>query len=60
MDEYQALYEEQFIRNLARYSSLRERIRKRRVQIKQGLIQAVARRERIDNYHSVLSICGGL
>ena len=29
MDEYQGLYEEQFVRNLKRYSSMRERIRKK-------------------------------
>ena len=33
MDEYQGFYEDQFVRNLARYSSLRKRIRKRVGQI---------------------------
>ena len=33
MDEYQAFYEDQFVRNLTRYSSLRKRIQKRVGQI---------------------------
>jgi len=33
VDEHQAFYEDQFVRNLARYSSLRKRIRKRVGQI---------------------------
>ena len=33
MNEYQAIYEERFVQNLARYSSLRQRIRRRVEQI---------------------------
>ena len=33
MDEYQGFYEDRFVRNLARHSSLRKRIRKRVGQI---------------------------
>ncbi len=33
MNEYEAFYESRFVRNLARYSSLRERIQRRVEQI---------------------------
>ncbi len=33
MDEYQAFYESRFVRNLARYSNLRQRIQRRVEQI---------------------------
>ena len=33
MDEYQAIYEDRFVRNLARYSNLRQRIQRRVEQI---------------------------
>ncbi len=44
MDEYQAIYEDRFVRNLARYSNLRQRIQRR---VEQILEDPYARTERL-------------
>lgn len=44
MNDYQAVYEDRFVRNLTRYSSLRQRIRRK---IEQILVDPYDRTERL-------------
>ena len=55
MDKYQAIYESRFVRNLARYSNLRQRIQRR---VEQILENPYARTERLGQVGSGLDLRG--
>ncbi len=55
MDEYQAIYEDRFARNLARYSNLRQRIRRR---VEQILEEPYVRTERLGRVSEGLDLRG--
>jgi len=55
MDEYQAIYEDRFVRNLARYSNLRQRIRRI---VEQILEEPYVRTERLGRVSGGLDLRG--
>lgn len=55
MNDYQAFYEDKFVRNLARYSSLRHRIQRK---IEQILIDPYDRTERLGRVSGGLGLRG--
>ena len=55
MDEYQAFYESRFVRNLARYSNLRQRIQRR---VEQIMEDPYVRTERLGRVVSGLDLRG--
>ena len=55
MDEYQAFYESRFVRNLARYSDLRQRIQRR---VEQIMEDPYVRTERLGRVVSGLDLRG--
>jgi len=55
MDKYQAIYEDRFVRNLARYSNLRQRIQRR---VEQILEEPYERTERLGRVSGGLHLRG--
>ena len=55
MNEHQAIYEERFVHNLARYSSLRQRIRRR---VEQIINDPYSRTERLRQVHGGFDLRG--
>lgn len=55
MNDYQAVYEDRFVRNLTRYSSLRQRIRRK---IEQILVDPYDRTERLGRVSGGLDLRG--